>query len=109
MAKNFSATERMILKTFYPRQTFNYDNKKYTVLVSAKPQTQGGECKTDVYVSATCGTDLLELKISVKQNNADFLDNFIININTFIFTITPSSTFYFFTCFTFIVIKMLNV
>jgi hypothetical protein len=75
MAKNFSATERMILKTFYPRQTFNYDNKKYTVLVSAKPQTQGGECKTDVYVSATCGTDLLELKISVKQNNADFLEN----------------------------------
>ena len=55
---------------------FSYGNRDYTVTDSGKPSSVSGEPKTDVYIAARSddGHDL-ELKISCKKDNADFLEN----------------------------------
>jgi hypothetical protein len=42
---------------------------------AAKPTTKKGECKTDVYIPTTFDGGEKTFKISVKQTNADFLEN----------------------------------
>lgn len=73
---NFSETENYVRELFAPNTSFTYEGKNYTVHETAKPRPESGECKTDVYVKLLDdkGTHK-ELKISVKQENADFLEN----------------------------------
>lgn len=73
---NFGETERKIKQLFLEIKNFSYDCREYTVLKCGKPTCPKGECKTDVYVLAQDETGYQkEFKISIKQNNADFLEN----------------------------------
>lgn len=66
-------TENAVLALFQPGTKVNYNGRTYTISTAGKPQASGsGEGKTDCYVGCTDGT---EFKISIKQDNADFLDN----------------------------------
>jgi len=76
MTKQFSRTESQITKLFKPTSSFQYQAQKYTVLKSGKPAIAKGECKTDTYVLAKSQNgQKKEFKISIKQSNADFLEN----------------------------------
>ncbi|PHS63983.1 MAG: hypothetical protein COB12_08990 [Flavobacterium sp.] len=76
MAKKFSKTESEITKLFKVGKTFTYNDLKYTILNSGKPNPSKGECKTDTYVSTIDQNEIkTEFKISIKQTNADFLEN----------------------------------
>lgn len=77
--KKFANTERAVLRLFSKGSTFFYEGDKYEVLKSGKPRPEEGECKTDVYVLAfTSRGKSKEFKISVKQKNANFLENKIV-------------------------------
>lgn len=72
----FNKTEKNIAKLFVQGAEFNFEGVSYKVLKSGKPRPNKGECKTDVYALAQTKTgEQKEFKISVKQNNADFLEN----------------------------------
>ncbi len=72
----FSKSEFAISTLFQENQTFDFKGITYKVLKSGKPTIQKGECKTDAYVLAgSSNAPKLELKISIKQSNADFLEN----------------------------------
>lgn len=50
-----------------------WKGEERNVIICTKPQARsGGECKTDVYILLDNNE---EIKVSVKQNNADFLEN----------------------------------
>lgn len=72
----FSDTERYIISLFNQTPNFTFQNETYTVITCGKPSPSSGECKTDVYVLThnTKGIEI-EFKISIKQSNADFLEN----------------------------------
>ncbi len=72
----FTETEKYVLSLFKPKTAFSFEGKNFTVIEAAKPRPSSGECKTDVYVKI-CDEEgeCRELKISVKQENADFLEN----------------------------------
>lgn len=75
MAK-FGETERTIKDLFAEGVKFDYEGVNYTVIACGKPAPSKGECKTDVYVLAQdTNANEKEFKISVKQDNADFLEN----------------------------------
>lgn len=77
--KKFAKTERAVLGLFPKDASFFYDGIGYKVLKSGKPKPEKGECKTDVYVLAISSKgENKEFKISVKQKNADFLENKIV-------------------------------
>lgn len=71
----FSISEHYVLGLFEPGATFKYKNDFYTVLMSGKPTCSLGEPKIDIYVLAKSGNRKIELKISFKQSNAEFLEN----------------------------------
>ena len=74
--QDFSKWEEKITKMFTKGSSFNYKEKNYTVVLSGKPRPTKGECKTDVYIKAKDDNgNEKEWKISVKKNNADFLEN----------------------------------
>ena len=77
MVKKFSKTENQLLMLFTINKTFSFCNSLYKIEMSGKPRSVKGEPKTDVYVRARClkTSEILELKISYKQKNADFLEN----------------------------------
>lgn len=76
MAKKFSATESQITNQFKKGTTFSFNDKNYTVLKAGKPSPPKGECKTDTYILAQDEKENeIEIKISIKQKNADFLEN----------------------------------
>lgn len=74
---NFSSTETDVISLFEKGKVFTYREHQYKVIKCGKPRPSSGECKTDVYL------DLLDIKldthkiykISIKQTNADFLEN----------------------------------
>lgn len=73
---NFINTEQYIEKLFPIGCDFFFEGEKYTVVLCGKPRPSSGECKTDVYIKGkTAEGQTKEIKISVKQNNADFLEN----------------------------------
>lgn len=73
---NFGQTERYIRDLFSNVKEFSYDGVKYKVLKCGKPSPNKGECKTDIYVLGENNLgNTREFKISVKQTNADFLEN----------------------------------
>ncbi|WP_144283152.1 hypothetical protein [Chryseobacterium echinoideorum] len=73
---NYSNTEKHILQLFLDSESITLNNIQYLVKKVGKPRPSRGECKTDIYVllEDLSGTKK-ELKISVKQHNADFLEN----------------------------------
>lgn len=72
----FSLTEQRIIALFPHGSTFTFNGTQYTVITSGKPRPDKGECKTDVYVCGEAADgNRTEIKISVKQPNADFLEN----------------------------------
>lgn len=72
----FAQTEHNVTDLFPVGRTFVYDGTNYEVVVSGKPKPRRGECKTDTYVKAIADNgQFREFKISVKQSNAEFLEN----------------------------------
>lgn len=73
---DFSDTERRLIDLLKVGVKFKFDGVEYTVSKpSCKPTVAKGECKTDVYVQAKSENGEKVFKISVKQQNADFLEN----------------------------------
>jgi len=76
MAKIFSQTEKRITNLFVTGQSFDYGGVTYKIIESGKPNPRKGECKTDTYVLVECDQGIKYcFKISIKQANADFLEN----------------------------------
>lgn len=76
--KNYSKTESHIIKVFSKAKSFTYGGVGYKIIESGKPRPNDnkGECKTDVYILVEDNTGLKrEFKISIKQPNADFIEN----------------------------------
>lgn len=73
---NFINSEHNVEKLFPVGTTFYFEGKEYKVSLCGKPRPSQGECKTDVYIKGIASDgEVRELKISVKQKNADFLEN----------------------------------
>lgn len=73
---DFINTEHCVEKLFPVGTTFSFEGKKYQVALCGKPRPAHGECKTDVYIKGIASDgEAREIKISVKQKNADFLEN----------------------------------
>lgn len=74
--QDFSKWEEKIINMFPRNSSFEYKGNKYNVILSGKPRPAKGECKTDVYIKAKDDNgNEKEWKISVKKDNADFLEN----------------------------------
>lgn len=70
---DFINTEHCVEKLFPVGTTFSFEGKKYQVALCGKPRPARGECKTDVYIKGIASDgEAREIKISVKQKNADF-------------------------------------
>ena len=71
------ATERYIVGLFEEAKDFSYENEKFKIIKIGKPRPKKGECKTDVYILAEnkINGKNREFKISIKQSDADFLEN----------------------------------
>lgn len=72
---SFGEAERRILTLMEEGTQFKFGGKEYTVILSDKPTCQKGEPKTDVYILAESDVDEIEIKISYKKENADFIEN----------------------------------
>lgn len=77
MAIIFGSSERAILAHFTVGAKFVLNGDEYIILESGKPICPKGEPKTDIYVRTlnTLSNTEIEIKISFKQHNADFLEN----------------------------------
>ena len=72
---DFGAAERRILALMAVGTEFIFEDKEYKVILSGKPTCQKGEPKTDIYILAESVSDKVEIKISYKKENADFIEN----------------------------------
>ena len=72
---SFGEAERRILKFMEEGTEFIFKHKKYKVIFSGKPTCYKGEPKTDIYILAQSNVDKIEIKISYKKENADFIEN----------------------------------
>lgn len=72
---DFGAAERRILEFMSKGTEFVFNGKGYTVMLSGKPTCHKGEPKTDIYILAESCEDEVEIKISYKKENADFIEN----------------------------------
>lgn len=72
---SFGESERRILSLMSAGAEFTYKGNDYVIVKSDKPTCPKGEPKTDIYILAKSDADELEIKISYKKENADFLEN----------------------------------
>lgn len=73
---SFGQTEHDVTNLFPKGKKFDYDGHTYQVIISGKPKPPRGECKTDAYIKAVDEDgNYREFKISIKQDNAEFLEN----------------------------------
>lgn len=72
---DFGDAERRILAFMTEGTEFVFQEKEYKVLLSGKPTCYKGEPKTDIYILAEYSSDEVEIKISYKKENADFIEN----------------------------------
>lgn len=72
---DFGDAERRILSLMTEGTEFVFQEKEYKVLLSGKPTCYKGEPKTDIYILAESSFDEVEIKISYKKENADFIEN----------------------------------
>ena len=75
MGKDFGKNEKKLVELLSNSKNFTFQNVNYKVEKIGKPRPTKGECKTDIYILAKSIQGCKEFKISVKQNNADFLEN----------------------------------
>lgn len=75
MSMAFGEAERYINSFFPVGKILVIGGKTYEIIRSGKPTTSRGEPKTDIYILLKTSNDYIELKISVKKSNADFLEN----------------------------------
>ena len=70
-------TERSLIKLFVDAKEFVFEKNKYQITDIGKPKPSQGESKTDIYIKTKniSTKEVREFKISVKQNDADFLEN----------------------------------
>lgn len=69
-------TEKFIEKLFKEKGEFVFGGEKLNIVKIGKPRPAKGECKTDLYILATNEkSEEKEIKISIKQSDADFLEN----------------------------------
>lgn len=73
--KDFGDAERRILAFMRPGTEFMLCGKRHKVILSGKPTCYDGEPKTDVYILAESVNRQIEIKISYKKENADFIEN----------------------------------
>ncbi|MCM3692203.1 hypothetical protein [Neobacillus niacini] len=77
--RKYGALERKVIDIFLSEGEFNFQGKRYKVVKIDKPQKQGGsgEPKTDVYIKGEeiGGNDTIELKLSVKKRDFEFIEN----------------------------------
>lgn len=72
----FAETERNIIAFANASSSFTFQGINYDLVQVDKPSCSNGEPKTDVYISGKDGNNnIKEFKISIKQSNADFLEN----------------------------------
>lgn len=71
----FGDAERRILSYFKAGTKIYHEGKELTVKEAGKPTCPKGEPKTDIYILSTDGANDIEIKISYKKENADFLEN----------------------------------
>ena len=71
MPPQFSKTEQDFIQLVKDTQSFTFEGNTYDILEVDKPRISKGECKTDVFIR----TKQKDFKISIKQSNADFLEN----------------------------------
>lgn len=72
---DFGDAERRILALMVEGTEFTFRNNNYKVILSGKPTCHKGEPKTDIYILAESVSDRVEIKISYKKENADFIEN----------------------------------
>ena len=72
---DFGDAERRILGFMSAGKQFIFNGKNYEVILSDKPTCYKGEPKTDIYILAKSNIDEVEIKISYKKENADFIEN----------------------------------
>lgn len=72
---DFGDAERRILAFMSVGTEFVFEDREYKVILSGKPTCQKGEPKTDIYILAESTSDKVEIKISYKKENADFIEN----------------------------------
>lgn len=72
---DFGVAEKRILEFMSKGTDFIFNGERYTVALSGKPTCHKGEPKTDIYVFAKSVKDEIEIKISYKKENADFVEN----------------------------------
>ena len=72
---NFGDAERRILAFMAEGTEFVFQEKNYKIILSGKPTCHKGEPKTDIYILAESASDKVEIKISYKKENADFIEN----------------------------------
>ena len=72
---DFGDAERKILRFMAQGTQFDFKGKRYEVVLSDKPTCYKGEPKTDIYILARSESDEIEIKISYKKENADFIEN----------------------------------
>jgi hypothetical protein len=72
---DFGDAERRILSYMGKGTEFTFHGEIYRVKMSGKPTCHKGEPKTDIYILAESASDEIEIKISYKKENADFIEN----------------------------------
>lgn len=72
---DFGEAERRILSFMAEGTEFLFQGKNYKIIFSGKPTCHKGEPKTDIYILAESMSDEVEIKISYKKENADFIEN----------------------------------
>lgn len=75
MAKSFSDSEKKIIETLNSTKKLIFDGIEMEILKCCKPTTTKGEPKTDIYVKTITSDGIMEYKISLKQHNAEFIEN----------------------------------
>lgn len=71
---DFGEVERKVCSMMAEGTRFSFRGKDYRVIISGKPTCSKGEPKTDIYILAQSDDDTVEIKISYKKENADFID-----------------------------------
>lgn len=72
---DFGDAERRILALMVEGTEFVFHGNNYKITLSGKPTCHKGEPKTDIYILAKSSSDEVEIKISYKKENADFIEN----------------------------------
>lgn len=73
---HFGEAERSIQQYFVVGEYVEFNSQNYIIKKSGKPTCKNGEPKTDIYILlANEQSGEVEIKISYKKENADFLEN----------------------------------